>query len=418
MVRELGRGDALGELALLTRSPRSASVRAARASDLVAIDREHFEELLQSSPALSLSLNRILGEQLRTSQAAASTSRPRPATVALRLTRRAGAGGRSSRSCSPRRSEAQLDTELLRAAASSTGSPRRRHRRDVFAPLLDRAEAGHELVLLDAGPARRREPVDGVLPPAGRPHPRPHRRWPGPRAVAARSELRGCDLVAVRRRPRRAGGGREWATRAGGERVPRRARGRARRRRRADRAAAERQVGRGRAVGRRRAGVLAHRRAGGTARRRRDRSTASLGVSMGAFVGALFAMGLEIEEIDARCFEEWVQRRPLGDYTIPRYSLIRGERAQSDDAADVRRVGDRGAPAELHVRLHRAAQRQLHARPPRPAVGDGRLQHVPADHRARRRRAGASCSSTARWSTTFPSRRWPTWARGRSSRWT
>ena len=51
-----------------------------------------------------------------------------------------------------------------------------------------------------------------------------------------------------------------------------------------------------------------------------------LGVSMGAYVGALFAMGLDIDEIDARCFEEFVQRRPLGDYTIPRYSLIRGER--------------------------------------------------------------------------------------------
>ncbi len=38
---------------------------------------------------------------------------------------------------------------------------------------------------------------------------------------------------------------------------------------------------------------------------------------MGAFVGALFAMGLDADEIDARCFEEWVQRRPLGDYTLP-----------------------------------------------------------------------------------------------------
>jgi predicted acylesterase/phospholipase RssA len=53
------------------------------------------------------------------------------------------------------------------------------------------------------------------------------------------------------------------------------------------------------------------------------------GVSMGAFIGALFAMGLDADEIDARCFEEWVQRRPLGDYTIPRHSLIRGERSRS-----------------------------------------------------------------------------------------
>jgi NTE family protein len=53
------------------------------------------------------------------------------------------------------------------------------------------------------------------------------------------------------------------------------------------------------------------------------------GVSMGAFVGALFAMGLDPDEIDARCFEEWVQRRPLGDYTVPRHALIRGERARA-----------------------------------------------------------------------------------------
>jgi predicted acylesterase/phospholipase RssA len=54
-----------------------------------------------------------------------------------------------------------------------------------------------------------------------------------------------------------------------------------------------------------------------------------LGVSMGAFVGALFAMGLEPDEIDARCFEEWVQRRPLGDYTLPRHALVRGDRARA-----------------------------------------------------------------------------------------
>jgi len=53
------------------------------------------------------------------------------------------------------------------------------------------------------------------------------------------------------------------------------------------------------------------------------------GVSMGSFVGALFAMGVEPEEIDARCFEEWAQRRPLGDYTLPRHALIRGERARA-----------------------------------------------------------------------------------------
>src|SRR5262249_10492273 len=53
------------------------------------------------------------------------------------------------------------------------------------------------------------------------------------------------------------------------------------------------------------------------------------GVSMGAFIGALFAMGMDPSEIDALCFEEWVQRRPLGDYTLPRSSLIRGDRVRA-----------------------------------------------------------------------------------------
>src|SRR5207302_9831902 len=35
VIRELGRGDTLGELALLSVSPRSASVRAPRASDVI-----------------------------------------------------------------------------------------------------------------------------------------------------------------------------------------------------------------------------------------------------------------------------------------------------------------------------------------------------------------------------------------------
>ena len=48
------------------------------------------------------------------------------------------------------------------------------------------------------------------------------------------------------------------------------------------------------------------------------------GVSMGAFVGGMFAMGMSGDEIDARCYEEWIRRRPLGDYTLPRFSLIRG----------------------------------------------------------------------------------------------
>ena len=53
------------------------------------------------------------------------------------------------------------------------------------------------------------------------------------------------------------------------------------------------------------------------------------GTSMGAFIGALVAQGLDPEEIDARCYEEWVRRNPVNDYHFPRSSLIRGARART-----------------------------------------------------------------------------------------
>lgn len=50
---------------------------------------------------------------------------------------------------------------------------------------------------------------------------------------------------------------------------------------------------------------------------------------MGAFIGALLAQDLTPEAIDARCYEEWVRRNPVGDYRFPRTSLIRGQRARA-----------------------------------------------------------------------------------------
>jgi NTE family protein len=325
VLRELGRGDALGELALLTGSPRSASVRAARASDLLAVERPDFEELLESSPALSLALNRVLAEQLRVTRAPAPTVRPRPTTVAL-----VGLSGGLPVADLARRLANALDRHLSCAlldgsevAAADTGS----RPATVYAPLQDRAEASHDLVLLAAGSATSGEPwtefclqqADRILAvTAG---------GPVPEAMRDRPELRGCDLVAYDVAPgSRALEG--WAALlspieshvlrvaeldADVKRAARRLSGRS--------------VGIVLSGGGARAfshiGVLEELSAAGVMI---DRVA---GVSMGAFVGALFAMGLDGDEIDARCFEEWVQRRPLGDYTLPRHSLIRGARAEA-----------------------------------------------------------------------------------------
>ena len=53
------------------------------------------------------------------------------------------------------------------------------------------------------------------------------------------------------------------------------------------------------------------------------------GCSMGALIAAMYALGMEPDEIDARCYEEWVRRRPLTDYRVPRHSLIKGARIEA-----------------------------------------------------------------------------------------
>jgi predicted acylesterase/phospholipase RssA len=84
----------------------------------------------------------------------------------------------------------------------------------------------------------------------------------------------------------------------------------------------------------------------GTRRRRRARAFAHLGalevlldagmpvdrvagVSMGSFVGGLLATGHDSAAMDAYCYEEWVRRNPINDYTLPRHALIKGHKAEA-----------------------------------------------------------------------------------------
>jgi EmrB/QacA subfamily drug resistance transporter len=325
VIRELGRGDSLGELALLSASPRSASVRAARASDVLAVDRAEFDEHLHDSPALSLALNRVLAGQLRDNRAPAAATRPRPTTVAL-----VGLGDRLPLERIARRLTVALERHLSTALldGSEADAPRAgAAATSVYGPLLDHAEAGKEIVILAGGSALSSEPwtefclqqADRILAvTAG---------GPVPEALRERPELRGCDLLAYDISP---GSGelagwaavlepieshvvRELEFDGDVDRAARRISGRS--------------VGIVLSGGGARAfahiGVLEELSAAGVTI---DRVA---GVSMGAFVGALFAMGLDGDEMDARCFEEWVQRRPLKDYTVPRRSLIRGQRAEA-----------------------------------------------------------------------------------------
>lgn len=325
VIRELGRGDALGELALLTSSPRSASVRAARPSDLLVVERSDFDQLLQGSPALSLALNRTLGEQLRSAHAAVSTARPRPATVAVVALDDRVPVADVARDLAAAL-ERHLDTALLDGRETAQPAPGE-EAASAYGPLLDHAEAAHELVLLDAGSIVPGSPwsefcvqqADRILALTS--------GGPLPDRAREHADLVGCDLVAYGVAP----GSRaleDWAKLL----QPIESHALREAERDADLERAARRLS-GRSVGIVLSGggarALSHigvleelTNAGITIDR-------VLGVSMGSFVGALFAMGLDCEEIDARCFEEWVQRHPLADYTLPRRSLIRGERVKA-----------------------------------------------------------------------------------------
>ncbi|MCU1600078.1 MAG: conserved transrane transport protein, partial [Frankiales bacterium] len=53
------------------------------------------------------------------------------------------------------------------------------------------------------------------------------------------------------------------------------------------------------------------------------------GTSMGAVIGALYASGADAAATDAQAYESFVRNNPLGDYTLPSKSLLRGRRTDS-----------------------------------------------------------------------------------------
>ena len=80
-VRELGRGQVVGEISLYTDEPRSATVVAIRDSVLVRLAKVDFQRLLQVSSAASIALTRQI--ILRLQAAPGSVKEARPVNIAL-----------------------------------------------------------------------------------------------------------------------------------------------------------------------------------------------------------------------------------------------------------------------------------------------------------------------------------------------
>ena len=82
-IREVGPGAVLGELALLTGEPRSATVRARRDAAVLELPRESFEAVVSTDAVASRFLLTQVAERLRTSAPPASPPPERPTVVSV-----------------------------------------------------------------------------------------------------------------------------------------------------------------------------------------------------------------------------------------------------------------------------------------------------------------------------------------------
>ncbi|MBA4176157.1 MAG: patatin [Leptothrix sp. (in: Bacteria)] len=163
MVREMARGQVIGEMSLYTDEPRSATVVAIRDSVLVRLDKPAFDQLLLRSPQLSMALTRQLIKRLQAVQTRSELARPvtialLPVTAgvqALAFTESLAAqllcvpGGGPLRGGVCVVDAERLDRELgqpglARSAADDAAANRR------IALHLDEIEASHDYVLLVA----------------------------------------------------------------------------------------------------------------------------------------------------------------------------------------------------------------------------------------------------------------------------
>ena len=313
-VAEVSSGGVVGELALLASAPRAATIRARRDSVLIELPRAHFERLVDDAPGFARDLVRVLGAQLQQAKGQAVTRSPLPTIIGV-----VSAGPQSVQAAAAL-GEA-LGTELGRIGTAVVLHGRESIDVGRYAGLVAAAERDYDRVVLVAGEDPEDEWTafclrhpDRVLAVATV---SPPERWAPPAA------LLGCDLVL-------AGpdgmDSRTWLEQLQPRTTYRVAPG--------DPGAvalmARRLTGTsvgivfsgGGARGLAHVGVLEELLAAGVTIDRVG------GTSMGSFIGAMFAAGMGIEEIDARCYEEWVRRRPLADYGVPRSSIIRGQRVR------------------------------------------------------------------------------------------
>jgi NTE family protein len=309
LLRSVGPGAVVGELALLAGGRRSATVRAVRDSRVVRVGRDGFLAVTARAPEAVLGLAAAVAAELRSVAGGdVVVPRTRPLGVTAIVTWD-GAGATAAD-----RITRQLGDVVVLDGSGDAGAA-------AAAAAVESAEAAGRGVVLRAGG----DDADGATDWAAFVRRTADRivavgTGPPPQQVAGEAEW---SLVAVVATP---GHRPPWPSWASGPwrrawvdddaslaRLARRLRG----------ASPGGLLSGGGARGLAHIGVIAELERGG---RRPDRWG---GASMGAFVGALAAAGRTATEIEAVCRAEFVGRRPFRDYApVPRHALLRARRAQ------------------------------------------------------------------------------------------
>ena len=332
VVRTLTPGAVVGELSLLTGEPRSAGIRAGRDATLVEVPRAAFEGLLDRDPAATRTVLTQIAGQMRTAGAPAPTERPPQPRVIAVVGLHAGSGAADV----AHHLKARLATHL------SVADPG-----PLDAEGLARAEEDSDRVLLvsdGVGPnddpawrefclrqsdavvlvARAGSGVPEALPSLGFqpdlvvigavPAPSDRAAWVAGtdawRLTVADGDLR---LAMVDVADRLAGRSLGLVLAGGGAR-------------------AFAHIGVLREL--EEAGYPVNRLAGS---------------SIGSAVATMYALGLDGQGVEDRCYAEFVRRNPFNDWTFPTQAMTRGLRVR----ASVERVtGDavlEGLPRQLAV---------------------------------------------------------------------
>ena len=158
VVREMSRGQVIGEMSLYTGAPRSATVVAIRESVLIRLNKDAFNKLLASSAQASIGLTQQLIRRLQTERTRAPVEKP-VITCVMAVTDGVDLAGFSGQLGSAmavagrvQRVDAAFVTERLRAAGIDPTNERKAEVDRQIAIVLDQIEAENDFVLMVADP--------------------------------------------------------------------------------------------------------------------------------------------------------------------------------------------------------------------------------------------------------------------------